>query len=87
MRDRYRPETMFAPDDAQRVFELLANVEAAKPGRNFIITVEKTDGNSITGQVVDRGDRELSFLVEDELVNRAENVPWDSIEAITIRSS
>jgi hypothetical protein len=78
---------MFAPDDAQRVFELLANVEAAKPGRDFIITVEKTDARSVTGQVVDRGSGELSLLVEDEPVNRAEGVPWDTIESITITSS
>lgn len=43
---------MFAPDDAQRVFESLANVEAAKAGRDFVYTIRKTDGTAVTGQVV-----------------------------------
>lgn len=60
---------------------------AIKSAPDLVITVGKTDGSSVTGQVVDRGGRELSLLVEDDPVNRAEKVPWDAIESITITSS
>lgn len=78
---------MFAPDDAQRVFEVLANVQAAKAGRDFVFTIQKIEGGSVTGQVVDRGGDELGLLVEDDLGNRAEKVAWGNIESITITSS
>jgi len=78
---------VFASDDAQRLFELLANVEAAKAGRDFLITIEKTDGSSVTGQVVDRDSGALGLLVEDDLGNRAEMVAWDGIESIKVTSS
>jgi hypothetical protein len=75
---------MFDPDDAQRLFELLANVEAAKAGRDFLYTIEKADGNSITGRVVERDDVGLGLLVESELGNLAESVAWDNIESIKV---
>jgi hypothetical protein len=78
---------MFAPDDAQRIFEHLANVEAAKAGREFVFTIGKTDGSSVAGQVVARDGGQLDLLVEDDLGNRAEQVAWDDIESITIASS
>ena len=77
---------MFAPDDAQRVFEQLANVQAAKAGRDFVFTIEKTDGSSVTGQVVKRDGGQLDLLVEGDLGNRAEQVAWDEIESIKIAS-
>ena len=77
---------MFAPDDAQRVFEHLVNVEAAKSGRDFIFTIEKTDGTSVTGQVVVGDGAQLDLLVEDDPSNRAEQVAWNEIESITITS-
>lgn len=78
---------MFAPDDAQRVFEHLANVQAAKPGRDFVFTIEKTDGNSVTGQVVERDGGQLDLLAEDHLGNHGEQVAWDEIESIKITST
>ena len=78
---------MFAPDDAQRVFEHLANVEAAKAGRDFVYTIKMTDGSSVTGQVVARDGGQLDLVVEDDLGNRAEQVAWGEIESITITSS
>jgi hypothetical protein len=80
-------QTMFAPDDAQRVFEYLANVQAAKPGRDFVFTIEKTDGNSVTGQVVERDGGQLDLLVEDHLGSHGEQVAWDEIESIKITST
>lgn len=77
---------MFAPDDAQRLFEHLATVEAAKSGRDFIFTIKKTDGTSVTGQVVVRDGAQLDLLAEDDPSNRAEQVAWDEIESITITS-
>lgn len=81
------PRTMFRPDDAQRVFEHLANVEAAKAGRDFVYTIRKTDDSSVTGQVVGRDGGWLDLVVEDDLGNRAAQVAWDEIESITITSS
>ncbi len=78
---------MFAPDDAQRVFEHLANVEASKAGRDFVFTIKKPDGSSVTGRVVARDGGHLDVLVEDHLGNRAEQVAWDSIESITVTST
>lgn len=78
---------MFAPDDAQRIFEHLANVEAAKAGRDFVYTIKKIDGNSVTGQVVARDGGQLDLVAEDDVGNRAEQVAWDEIESITITSS
>jgi hypothetical protein len=78
---------MFAPDDAQRVFEQLANVEAAKADRDFVYTIKKTDDSSVTGQVVARDGGQLDLVVEDDLGNRAERVAWGEIESITITSS
>ena len=77
---------MFASDDAQRVFECLANVEASKAGRDFIYTIKKADGSSVTGQLVARDGGQVDILVEDHLGNRAEQVAWDGIESITITS-
>lgn len=77
---------MFTPDDAQRVFEQLANVQAVKAGRDFVFTIEKADGSSVTGQVVERDGGQLDLLVEDHLGNRAEQVAWDEIESIKITS-
>ena len=78
---------MFAPDDAQRIFEHLANVEATKPGRDFVYTIEKTDGSEVTGQVVARDQGQLDLVAQDHLGNRAEQVEWDEIERIGITSS
>lgn len=77
---------MFSPDDAQRIFDHLANVEAAKAGRDFIYTVTKSDGSKVTGQVVARDGGQLDLVVEDDLGNTAANVAWDEIEAISIAS-
>jgi hypothetical protein len=77
---------MFAPDDAQRVFEHLANVEAAKAGRDFVYTIKKTDGTSVTGQVVARDQGQLDLVSEEHFGNRAEQVAWDEIESITLIS-
>lgn len=78
---------MFTPDDAQRVFEHLANVEAAKAGRDFVYTIKRTDGSSVTGRIVARDGGQLDLLVEDDLGNRAEQVAWGEIESIMITSS
>ena len=77
---------MFAPDDAQRIFEQLANVAAAKAGRDFIYTVTRVDGTKVTGHVVTRDGGQLDMLVEDANGNTAVAVAWDAIETIAIAS-
>jgi hypothetical protein len=77
---------MFAPDDAQRIFEQLAPVEAAKAGRDFIYTITKVDGTEVTGQIVTRDDGHLKLLVEDSPYDTAADVDWDEIETISIVS-
>jgi hypothetical protein len=72
-------------DDAQRIFEQLGPVEAAKAGRDFIYTIDKVSGGTVTGQVVERAESHLALLVEEAPSNRSENVRWDDIARITNR--
>lgn len=77
---------MFAPDDAQHIFEQLAPVEAAKAGRDFVYTITKRDGTKVTGQVVSRDEGHLGLHVDDNPYGSAADVEWDEIEAISIVS-
>ena len=77
----------FGADDAQRIFEQLASVEAAKAGRDFIYTIERVDGRIVTGQVVERTDEHLGLVIEDPPHNRSENVAWDDIRRVSIEAA
>lgn len=74
----------FPPDDAQRLFEQLTPVAAAKGGRDFVYKITRPDGSSVTGQVVERTSEHLGLLIEDPPHNRSENVAWDDILEIRI---
>jgi hypothetical protein len=44
----------FDPREAEALFQFLADTEKKKPGRMFIVTLELSDGGSVTGAVVER---------------------------------
>jgi len=75
---------MLEPDDARRIFEHLVNVEAAKEGRDFIYSVTKTDGTTVSGRLVDCKNSELKLVADGPAGPVAIDVNWDEIDAIQV---